>query len=84
MFGSLAHLVVLLGQPRARSVILCVANFTAFLCLGDFLPGDVFRTGVTNDIGLSVGDWCGVLSLLFLKFFQMELLLPFCLSYTNA
>jgi uncharacterized membrane protein YczE len=39
-----------------------VANFTAFLCLGDFLPGDVFRTGVTNDIGLSVGDWCGVLS----------------------
>jgi hypothetical protein len=61
VFGSLAHLVVLLEQPRARNVILCVANFCGFFCPDDFLRGDVFRNGVTNDIGLSVGDWCGVL-----------------------
>ena len=63
MLGSLAHLVVLLGQLRARKVILCVANLTGFFCPGAFLRGDVFRTGVTNDMGLSVGDWCGVASI---------------------
>lgn len=56
MLGSLAHLVVLLEQVRARKVILCVANFKGFFVPGDFLRGDVFRIGVTNDRGLSDGD----------------------------
>ena len=56
VFGSFALLVNLLEQLRARNVMLCEANLAGFFCSGSFLRGDVLRTGVTNDMGLSVGD----------------------------